>query len=177
MSKKRIACDIDGVVANFLAGAVEYWGEPQIPVAYSLEEMFPHIPEEDLGTWVDLPSTYVDLPLVDGAREGISRLREAYSITFVTSRPEFVEDATVEWLEKQGLLGLRLIVAWDKAAVIEQYGFSVAIEDDLEMARRLAQFCPRVFLLNWPYNSGPCGRAMRVNDWEEIVTILGGNVG
>jgi len=174
MSRKRIACDIDGVVADFLAGAVKYWGEPQIPVAYSLEEMFPNVPEKELLTWIGLSSTYTELPLVEGAVGAIAQLRRRYNIIFLTSRPPFTEGVTQSWLARHGLRGHGLVITYDKLAVIEQRGIQIAVEDRLETARVLAGTCQRVFLMDQPYNSGPCGRAMRVNGWNEIVNLLGG---
>jgi hypothetical protein len=182
----RIYVDLDGVVTNFWEAAQKAFGAPLTP-RYSLEETFPHIDDDHIAYWIDSPKTYLDLTPVPGAIDGIQALRHfGWRVKFVTSRPLNTSLVTESWLKRRGLItSTTQVVHVNKDEFIPNQGasFSAAVEDHLEHARLLAEFCDCTYLFNWPYNYGPAGKAMRIGDseartwWPELLEeLLGGGV-
>jgi uncharacterized HAD superfamily protein len=175
--RKLLACDIDGCVANFYERVIESWGNPRIPQAYSLEEMYPHISDEQIEDFIISPDAYTDLNPVEGALEAIISLRENdWRIQFITKRPEHLELETDDWLYDHGFIDigydLPLLFVEDKLWQFKDGKYGAMVEDNLAQARGIARLCPRVFLLDMPYNNGPTGKAVRVEEWQEIVDEL-----
>lgn len=177
MAQRKLICDVDGVVANFLAEAIRAWGSPQIPHTWSLEEMFPQVPDDQIAAFLSQETTYLRLKPIEGACEALQVLRNSgWHITFVTARPKHLIGITTAWLIQYGFATEKTpIIFADKASVVLTRKAKAAIEDNVEAARAMAQVCPRVFLMDRPYNFGPCGKAMRVvgdTDWEKWAAIV-----
>lgn len=180
MAQRKLICDIDGVAANFLAEAIRTWGDPLIPNTWSLEEMFPQVSDEQIAQFINQETTYLRLKPIEGAREGLQVLTNAgWHIVFVTSRPKHLVGITTAWLIQHGFSTAQTpVIFTNKVDIALARKAKAAIEDHIETARALAQVCPRVFLMDRPYNFGPCGRATRITgetDWEkwaEIVQLL-----
>jgi len=175
--RKLLACDIDGCVADFYQRVIEYWGEPRIPQAYSLEEMYPYISDEQIEDFVISPNAYVDLNPVEGALKAITDLRKyGWRIQFITKRPALLAVETDDWLYDNGFISIGyeipLLFVENKTAPFESGVYGAMVEDNLEQARGIAELCPRVFLLDMPYNDGFCGKAVRVEEWQQIVDVL-----
>lgn len=177
MAQRKLICDIDGVCADFLAEAIRTWGDPPIPSTWSLEEMFPQVSDEQIAQFLNQETTYLRLAPVEGAREGLQVLKNAgWNVTFVTSRPKHLTGITTAWLIQHGFSTKKTpVIFTDKVGLALARKAKAAIEDNTDTARALAQVCPRVFLMDRPYNFGPCGKAMRVvgdTDWEKWAVIV-----
>jgi len=165
----RIAIDIDGVVANLLKEAIRTWGAPRVPYAYSLEEMYPMVPAEEIDKWISEPLTYRHLEPIDGAKASIDALSvSGWRVFFVTHRPLTTAVETRCWLDAYGFRWP--VYHTDKIRFITHC--DVAVEDCLSLAIKLSQE-RRTYLMDWPYNSGPCGDAIRVFSWNDIIKDLG----
>ena len=185
MANRKLYLDIDGVVADLWSAAQKEFGKPLVP-RYSLEETFPHASDEHIAYWLDSPKTYQRLDPVPGAVEGIQALKHAgWQVKFITARPAFVQVATEVWLKKHGLIAnINQVTYVIKDIYIPKEGdqFDAAVEDNLDHARLLGEYCGCVFLFNWPYNFGPAGKAMRIGDsdaqnwWDELLAELLGGV-
>lgn len=158
MSRKRILLDIDGVCADFWQGVLDYFGPPDVPDAYSLEEAYPMRTERELQYWVDLPSTYENLIPLPQAPEGIQTLRDCeWDVLFATARPYFLKPVTLAWLYDYDMIDTfltdgKLIHNGSKFEEAKKLNCRVAVEDNLMNAMRLVPICEKVFLIDWPYN-------------------------
>lgn len=165
----RIAIDIDGVIANLLKEAIRTWGAPRVPYAYSLEEMFPMVPAKEIDKWIQEPLTYRHLEPIDGAKEAVDALSgSGWRVFYVTHRPLTTKVETLTWLRSYGFDAP--VRHTDKVDFVQ--GFDVAVEDCLSIAIQLSGIC-KTYLMDWSYNSGPCGDAVRVHSWGEILDDLG----
>jgi len=175
--RRRIAVDIDGVVADILSTAIEYFGEPRQKGTYSFFEMFPMVPENEINQWLYLPSTYKRMPVIEGAREGILALEEmGWDVFYVTSRPSCASAATRGWLYRNDLAVEHCpIHSVDKVGTCKRKGLLTSVEDNLALARNLKkEACSQVFLINHEYNAGATGGVIRVKGWCDLIERLGG---
>lgn len=176
--RKKAAVDLDGVICDFLSEVQRHWGEPRIPLTWTLEEMYPDISDEQIDALVNSPQIYLRLKPLPGAIQGVRALMRRYYVVYITMRPMVVREETRTWLEHYGVLA-KAFYTDDKAQFVNDRKFAIAIEDHLDTARAMAQVCPKVFLVDQLYNAGPCGRAMRIGSWEhqnwwpEILKELG----
>ena len=117
--------------------------------------------------------------------EGAAAVLAAWSerglhISILTGRPPHTGDCTRAWLGRHAM-------RFDRFECVDKYGrfsggvhfdeilgdrFAWAVEDNLEVAAKLAERCAeRVMLLDRPWNRTPAAlpdRVERVADWEEI---------
>lgn len=174
-----IALDIDGVVANFLSEVIKYWGEPQVPYVYSLEEMFPSVSDEDLAYWIKLPQTYTRIEPFPEALEAIDILLPKWQVMYITSRPfsPTMQRVTIDWLTHHHIL-FPVYFASNKKTIVNLYRCGASVEDNLTQAKEIAVTMEttdkrhKSFLLDRPYNSGSCAPAVRVYSWNEIIDVL-----
>lgn len=169
-----IAVDIDGVCADLLEEAIRTWGTPLVPYAYSLEEMFPMVPEREIEKWVSSPLTYQNLSPIEQAKESLVSLKKSgWHIVYATYRPFYIETNT--WLNANGFPAADIVHATDKRDCVEEC--DVVVEDNLDTAVSLTEVCDNVFLVDWPYNQGPTEDAIRVRGWKDILEMLNGKFG
>lgn len=174
----KIAVDIDGCCANLLAEAVRTWGEPRVPYSYSLEEMFPMVPESEIHRWVANPLTYRKLvPLADSRESLFALVDSGYEITYVTARPLNIQIETAIWLDANDFPDADIIHAQDKAKQLKNDPHDAVVEDSLKTALSLTDVCDTVYLIDWPYNQGGCDGVIRMNGWKEIMESLSGKFG
>lgn len=169
----RVALDIDGVLANILQEIRRMWGTPRVPSAYSIEEMYPHIPVYEIQDWVHSPVSYRHLIPVPGAQAGVAALMNKHDVILVTSRPVFTTRETEAWLARNKFpptLRVVYTTAHYKDLIASLEGVHMFVEDRLDTANRLAEVCT-CYLFDWPYNKGP-SRAIRVSGWEELIGII-----
>ena len=171
---RRIALDIDGVVADILTGINGRFGEAQNPSEYRMEQMYPSVPEEDIVAFVSDPITYLRLEPIEGAREGFRALCAAgHQPVYITHRPVSSTDVTDLWLASHEM-SAPVFYADDKALYCQTLGVEVAVDDSYDIAVSLSHSCKYVLLYNQVYNKGPNNGFVRVHSWEALVTWVTG---
>lgn len=118
---------------------------------------------------------------LEGAADGLAAWSErGLHISILTGRPPHTHDCTRAWLGRHAM-------GFDRFDCVDKYGrfsggvdfddilgdrFAWAVEDNLEVAAKLAERCAeRVLLLDRPWNQTPAAlpdRVERVADWMEI---------
>jgi len=171
----KIAVDIDGCCANLLDEAIKTWGKPRVPYSYSLEEMFPMVPEPEIIKWVENPLTYRCLEPVQYAKETLFSLAgSGWEITYLTFRPLDVQIETAIWLDANDFPDADVVCAEDKAKQLMNDPHDAVVEDSLKTALSLTEVCDNVYLIDWPYNRGACDDVIRVKGWKDILGDLCG---
>jgi len=152
----RIGIDIDGVLGEQVPHVlrrvnakyglslrkrdIKSWGEPVGPsdIEREIEEALPD------------RSYVVTMPLVRGARAGLATLAATHSITLVTTRPEGVNGATLEWAKRKGLTFHSLQNARSRGK--RDVDVDVLIDDGLHNVREFAQRGRVAILFSQPWN-------------------------
>jgi uncharacterized protein len=125
------------------------------------------------------------LPPVPGAVEGITALSKHNSVCFITSRPEFTKQLTLDWLHthfpKQDMpvyFTNQFALAHDnkvkKSDICKQMGVEVIIEDGPAYAVDCSENNIIVFLIDRPWNQSveENDNIIRVKTWKEVLSNL-----
>ncbi len=123
------------------------------------------------------PSVLSELTVMPYALAGLLRLRElGFRLHLLTSRKETVRSVTQAWLDRHGLPYDELIMGQNKGNVARTYrpSFTIAFEDRLDTAIKLAADIDYVFLLNrwWNRKPVPLTNILRFDSWREIGDML-----
>ena len=114
---------------------------------------------------------------IEGAREGLQELSQAYDLHLVTSRLPEARRTTIEWLEYYRFPnhGLHFVTYGEKHVIFE--GFQAAVEDDYSQAIEFARSGVECCLLAHPWNENKpeSDGIRRAKSWGEIVTYLSGH--
>lgn len=124
-----------------------------------------------------------DLPLIEGAKEGLQEAREmGFTIVLITARPQHqykrIYSDTLHWLDKHEIPRDLLLFDKDKVDAIHRNlapAWPVAfVEDHPRNALALASAGVQVLLYHQEHNKDvPEGPSIkRVRDWAEIVRVL-----
>lgn len=188
--KKPVQFDIDGVLADFIAGfttlAHEYFGTPILSDRTNLKYGTNHIVGADNsarvwkmivdGTdfWWRLPA-HADRPTFIR----INNLQDERDVYFVTNRPgRWAKWQTESWLLAHGIWNPTVIVTDLKALPAQATGAGYAIEDKPGNAVMISYVnrAIRSFLIDLPYNrinhDMIGGRVERVNTLSEFLDIV-----
>lgn len=167
--KRSVAVDMDEVLADVMPKFLgiyerltgvrpaqeEYWGKKiyQLPGASGLrEELFK-------------PGFFADLPLIEGAQEGLEWLHAHYDVFIVTAAQEFPLslDEKYQWLQRHfpQLSWKQYVFCGSKSIISTDY----MLDDH---AFNLEQFkgVPLLFTAN--HNIGE-HRFIRLNNWAEVI--------
>jgi uncharacterized HAD superfamily protein len=167
----RVGLELDGVVCDIVRAAEEAWGKPDVPCAYSLEEMYPMVSSDNLSLWRSSNSTYRRMHPVPHACESLVSLSDNHHIVVITSRPKHLSKVTQDWLKLHGLDFVRVIHTYSKDAQVVTSRIDVFIESLADVANAISDVCD-VYLFNQPYNAGRTVQAKRVGDWKQLVKEL-----
>lgn len=118
-NRLAIACDIDGVLADFEGEFVSSFGSNNREF-YNLFERYPE--HADLiGEFVRNPTNYVDLePIFGGLSLVHSAALRGMDAILMTSRPTNCREATEEWLDRYSVNYKSLIFTKNKADTIKK---------------------------------------------------------
>lgn len=123
---------------------------------------------------------------IDGAKEAVDILSKKHELKIITSRPYYIKDETVTWLNQHFPNKFNEIIfnntdnrnshkpgnGRQKSEILNEIGAEVLIEDMLNYAID----CPnhiKVFLIDKPWNQGDTPKNVaRVNSWSEIIKEL-----
>ncbi len=100
--------------------------------------------------------------------------QRGWEIHIITARPPEVRQATLEWLEAQGVGQLIAAVhcTEDKAPLAQKLGCRAFVEDNLRMAETLGALGLRSYLIDAPYNRASTKHCIRVRDWRVLMSNL-----
>ncbi|KXH81952.1 5'-3'-deoxyribonucleotidase [Sporosarcina sp. HYO08] len=167
---KRIAIDMDEVMAHFSAKCLELFNEDykekytsehlQGRRLVELDTRF----EEKIGNYLEKDSFFLELDVVKDSQAVIKRLSEHYEIYIVTAAMDFPASMApkYEWLKKHfGFLNERnFVFCGDKSIIQADY-----LIDDTPS--NLATFSGEGILFTAPHNWNVTGYT-RLNSWLEV---------
>ena len=192
----RIACDIDGVILDFVGGFLRIVNE-HYKTKISHQEITEHgldlilgIGKDKTRFFVDEAITKADLDQIPGAFLGIAELvNVGNEVIFLTNRDRKHKEATEknldahgyfrEWLNEPLLRQRSGRVAYAdllcKRDICIEEKIDVAIDDSTKEALALVGTVGKVILLSQPWNRGCLnleGKFIRCDNWKEIVNAI-----
>ncbi len=192
MSVKRVAIDLDGIVANFVSSAIKHfqiqypflpndWQPGKFNVAVDLAERF-NINKKEIRRIMGALMASDDFWLnLEPHQENIDAIREnllhdpAYEVFYLTSRPKGTVRPTNEWLIRYELMAsnaglIQVEHKRDKASVICAIEADFSIDDSLEVLEHTLQInAHKTFLLTRPWNIDTDLPVQRVSNLAEFV--------
>ncbi len=187
----KIGIDIDEVVVEFVKGYLKFYekesGKKYLfdnVSSYNFWEVLDFSKEEAYGSVNRFFETedFEKLDLIDGVNESIGELSENNDIFFITSRPNFINGKTKEFLNRNfPEVSFELIHSkgFDtqrkhKEEICLDRDIKIMIEDNYEYAKKCADKGINVFLLDKPWNksSEEHKNITRVKHWNEILEQL-----
>lgn len=175
----KVGVDIDGVVANFVAGFI-----PLVKERYGLilreQDIYVHDLYLVLGVPPDEAMDLVrqtisrDLEPYPGAIKGLARLRRRHQVALVTARPEDMLAVTEKWLAARQIQYDRLCHFKEGLKHRNQYAFDVFIDDHLREAFGLVGKVPHIIIFDHPWNRtfDVAGLFRRAHNWREVVSLV-----
>ncbi|WP_220129540.1 5' nucleotidase, NT5C type [Thermaerobacillus caldiproteolyticus] len=170
MVMKRIAIDMDGVIADYLSKQLALFNRDHnenITVedlkGKKLIELRPHLKDEIMN-YLKEPSFFRDLEVMKDSQEVIKELSEHYEIFITTAAMEFPTSFTAkyEWLREHFsfLNDMNFVFCGDKSIINADY----LIDDNV---RHFKRFSGQGILFTSPHNVYETGY-VRVNNWQEV---------
>jgi hypothetical protein len=132
------------------------------------------VSEKEFWSWMKKheKEIYAQAPLADSAKEVLEQLAENFHLIYITARPQYLKDVTLEWFEKNKVPyhHIELLGSHQKVEHAKKHGVELFFEDRLETANAVAEELDiPVILFNTPYNAGPTHRHIyRVHHWREV---------
>ena len=173
--KKRIAIDMDDVMADTHAKFVKLYLEGEMP-RYTLDELkeksfhelFDDFEYEAISKWVYEPGFFRDIPVMEGAQDVIAALMKKYDIFIASAAQEFPNSLREkwDWLQEHfpAISWRNYIFMGDKSVLNTAY-----LIDD--MPRNLRTFKGKGLLFDALHNRDD-KQFKRVNSWEEVAKAL-----
>lgn len=191
MGQKRIGIDLDGTVADYMAGAIpllkEHYGlEPDwSKQAYRIEEVFgltsetrpPNMREhlyEELHLFRGLPKKEDDIELLT-----ILLKKQGYKVYIITARTghPIIREDTQFWLDKHNFEYDDIFHVEDKGQLCKLMRIHVMLEDEIMQIGNLQRNKINVVVPDQPWNQHlpedphhierKRGRIRRVHNWRE----------
>lgn len=131
------------------------------------------VSEEEFWDWMKRheKAIYAQAPPAKAAKKVLERLARRYQLIYITARPQYLKDVTVQWMERHRFPyhHIDLLGSHQKVEQAKKHGVQLFFEDRLETANAVAEELGiPVFLFQTPYNSGTAHPLIqRVNDWQE----------
>ncbi len=185
----KIGIDLDEVLVNFMPCFLSFYEEvsgKKFPLegmkSYSFWENGVGKDREEAIQLVDrfFESRASDeLPLMEGAREAVSRFSEEGKVWIITLRPERYRRKTENLIRKNfPEANGNIVYTGDfhggnkktKAEACLDLGIDELYEDNLHYARVCANYVSMVYLFDKPWNQGKVKRNIfRVKNWREVL--------
>lgn len=170
----KIGIDIDNVIAHTFRDLVkhfnQYMGKEHDTIS-TLEAMRREkwkVLRYWVHTWRKGLLTLVEP--VEEAAESIRRWYPEHRISLITSRLTIFNRQTRKWLKKHNIPFHELHHAAERTKFKKAKGCDIFIEDNLNECEILADHCPKVYLIDHPWNRTKLVRPniIRVKSWDEI---------
>ena len=154
--------------------------------SYFYENCLP-ITKKDVDNVYELirkDGVWKNIPMVRGAKRGLTGLAKIFEIFIITARPVDSEGQTKEFLKNCGM-PIKEIYFIDetqrKLEIIKELSFGVSafVEDRLDFASEIARAGIDTYLLDYPWNrtDEKIPNLYRVKNWKQIGNILNGKGG
>jgi len=186
MSKKRYGVDLDGVCFDFMSlfGA---WLQRTCGVEYKYEEITSYYWHEcidglsEATFWKEFDRFgmaghgYRNLEILPGTLAALDIIVAAgHEIVFITNRPEYARQDTIDAIEEAGFPKANIIFAkGNKAPIIQELGVDVFIDDSPKTVEQITTGTrATVYCMDAPYNrklDDSLGWFTRVCDWSEFL--------
>jgi 5'(3')-deoxyribonucleotidase len=199
MSKPVIAVDFDDVLLDFNRGFLTshnlLYGTKLTYDQLINYDNWEVVYGTDKDTMVERAKRFYHSPEhqrtlpVEGTLQAVADLAKDYSLQIVTSRPETVRDATLQWLDRHfpGLFSdfhftniyaaATGVQPKNKAEVCRSIGARTLIDDALRHAREVSSSGIPVLLPDRPWNRGETPPGVhRLQTWDDIVKWIRTNV-
>jgi uncharacterized HAD superfamily protein len=194
-TKKKIGVDIDDTLLDFVGSFIEYSKKiKEIDLkredfrTYSFDKVL-KLPS--MGEAIQIVFEFYDsdffrkMPPLSGSTEAISNLKKNYELYIITSRPDYLYNATMNQLWNN-FRNIFLDVLFSsnhytgtknsgksKAEICLNYGISTMVDDSLEYALQCTDKGLEVILIDAPWNqNGEHEGITRVNNWKEVLEKL-----
>ena len=189
-----IGFDLDDVLLNFHDSLREYCNVQynrnharNDVKSYFIEDTFGLSREEGFKAVSNFytHNAHREIQPIEGAIEGINKLKENHKLFVVTARPETTEAETVHLINKYFPDTFEKIhftnhfygstIQRMKSELCKELGIQAFIDDSLNNANDIAELGVAVFLFDAPWNQGEVKSPItRVYSWPEIVEKING---
>lgn len=169
--KKRIAIDMDEVIADAVEGLIRYYKEdtgievPRDVLYKNNKKLYQYVGDEKkVRGYLYEKGFFADLPVIENSKETVAWLHQHYEIFIVTASMEFrnsLEDKR-DWMQKHFpmISWKNIVFCGDKSIIQADY----MIDDH---AFNLETFSGKGLLYTAPHNLND-NRFTRVDNWAEI---------
>jgi len=185
----KVGIDIDEIITEFAKGYLKLFNK-KYNKNVEFEDLFTYSLWKPLGISrkdsLELAEEYYssdsfdNIKLVQGAEEGVKKLKENHELVFITSRPAPVREKTEISLRRFfPELNLEIIYSSNsyaetngktKGDICNELEIDLMIEDDLEHALDCAEKGIKVILLDKPWNQRVSHENLfRIKNWDEIL--------
>ena len=186
MKELLIACDLDGVVADFDGTWPRFYNEdfePEVPLKPRTQHTYHALHDEthfetveEWWAWFHVAVGFGNLDPVAGAISGVRQMIHDHAVFFVTARQRWTQADTMQWLQAHGIVA-PVIHTPDlpKAKMMfERLEFypDLWIEDNPHEIEEILDFDARadVIVFDMPWNQGVT--VPRAIDWERLLTMV-----
>jgi len=192
----KIGIDLDDVLADSLPHYVQAFNRrfglsiDLADAAWRIFDRFPHISRReahDFFSELIEDGFFSSRPLLPGAKEAVESLAEEdHRLFIVTGRATRDAATTRDWLDQVGLLrhfeavvhnGMEPVGRY-KSGAASELQLELFIEDELVVARAVAETTIPVLLFDRPWNQGTLPASVqRVRSWTEVlvrISVLSG---
>ena len=170
----KIGIDIDNVIANTFEELRDHFNK-FMGHNYEAHEIVHALRANKVKTFfynIDAWHKRV-LEGVSPIAEAVEKLREwtkEHELNLVTSRLFILKNQTARWLSKHSIPYDKLFHMKEGTKFIKGRECQAFVEDNLEEAEILADHCPKVFLIDKPWNRRESGKKniIRIKSWGEF---------
>ena len=169
---KRIAVDMDGVLADCFEQFVKY-EQADLGISKTITDGIGKTEDETIAnarTYLYQPGFFRNMRVIPGSQEVLYKLNEAYELFIVSSATEFPQSLIEkqEWLNEHfPFISWQQMVFCGKKTMISA---DIMIDDHF---KNLDSFKGRTILFTQPHNQlADAGKHTRVYSWKEISRLL-----
>ena len=175
----KIGVDIDGVISNFVKNF-----RIIVKEAYNIDLREQDIYVHDLYLTLGISKTEAsnhiyecltqDLEVIEGAKDGITRLYNDHEILILTARPKELNGITEKWLKKNNIPYHNLIHFGEGNKHKADVKLDIIIEDNLTEAMNWIDKSKIILVYDHPWNKSLNIKNLfqRVCSWIEIIEII-----
>ena len=179
MRKKRLACDIDECLGEFVSNFLKEWNikhgtslKPKDATEYDMVKLL-GVPTEDIHKEIiqqQVDHKYLNMKPIRGAREYMNMLHnDDYQIYLVTSREVALD--TITWLDKNKIPYQDLFLTRDKTSILKTLDVDVFVDDCIDNLVDAQQNGIQCILFDRPWNKDHIG-IPRVDNWRECYRMI-----
>lgn len=185
--KKRYGVDLDGTVFAFDKAFAE-WLKNERGVEVDISKLthwdwhkcFDNVSKEMFKEeYVKFckANGFSKLEPIDDAADGLRKLVKHGEVYIITARPDYTYVDTIECLMREVDLRLlkNVIIAYDKASVVNKLNIDVVIDDGPHIAESIVLgTSAKMYLVDKPYNQHiNYDEITRVNSWKQFLSYEG----